>query len=208
MELTTFTKKIYDYFAYAIYGSQADWRLINGKKSNQSIDMFVSHMLKKHGAAAGPSFIWLYIIFQFSRFELSNFKPTAHSSCVLPTMVFGVSAIDKFETRRTIDNLTLNSSWLKTYNLSQQEFVRKYGFTFTASMAKVNFKKVEQTLMKFKDPIKAVVSKTQQGMQLCEDLTDLYNDQDESCVKCIYQKECKQLLLTTNPRLYNLKGYE
>lgn len=208
MELSIFTKKIYDYFAYTIYEKKLDWRLVNGKKSQKSIETFSAYMLEKHGAGAGPSFVWLYIMYQFGRFELTNFRPESHTDIILPTMIFGQQAIKKYEERKTIDTLTLRSPWMQKFNLSQQEFVRKYGLTFTTSMEKVNHKKVIKSLMKYKDPIKYVTSTTNQGMDLCEDLTDMYNEQDVSCQSCPYAEMCKSTLKQTNSKLYELKGYE
>lgn len=185
-----------------------NWKLVKGAKSKRYIEEFAKYMLAKHGAGAGPSFIWLYVIFQFSRFELTNFRPTSHTNFILPTMCFGNSAIEKYEERKTIDTLTLRSPWMQKYKLSQQEFVRKYGLTFTTSMQKVNLFKVERTLMKYRDPIKAITSQTMQGMDMCEDMTDLYNSKDPSCQDCGYQTECKALLQTVNPKIYLLRGYE
>jgi hypothetical protein len=208
MELILFTKKIYEYFAYTIYGKDMDWKLVNGKRSQDSIKDFTEHMLNKHGGGAGPSFIWLYVIFQFGRFELTNFRPTSHTNTILPLMIFGKGAIDKYESRKTIDALTLRSPWMQIYKLSQQEFVRKYGLTFTTSMEKVDRRKVEKILMSYRDPIKMVTSTTNQGMELCIDMTELYNEKDKSCQSCQYSIKCKKLLKETNINLFELRRYE
>lgn len=208
VKLALFTKKIYDYFAYSIYGKEMDWRLVNGTKSKEAVNSFAEYMLEKHGAGVGPSFIWLYVTFQFGRFELTQFRPTSHTNFILPAMIFSKGSIEKYEKRKTIDTLTLRSPWMGKNNLSQEDFVRKHGLTFTTSMKKVNRGKVERALMSYQDPIKYITATTKQGMDLCFDMTELYNSNDKSCQRCPYALQCKQALKETNPKLFELRKYE
>lgn len=208
MELTKFSQKVYEYFAYRIYDKQMDWRQVYGKKGQQAAELFANTMLERYGPGAGPSFVWFYVIFQFDRFKMTAFKPEAHVKFITPVMIFGKSAMEKFGDRKTIDELTIKAPWMQLYKLSQQEFVQKHKFTFTTTMEKVDIRKVDLKMRNYVDPIKRVTATTDEGMDLCADLTDLYNHQDPSCKICPYAQECKALLKETNPRIYNLRKYE
>lgn len=208
MELIKFSQKVYEYFAYRIYGKNMDWRQVYGKKGVEAAEKFANTMLERYGAAAGPSFVWFYIVFQFGRFELSNFKPEAYVKFITPAMIFGDGAMEKFGDRKSIDELTIKSSWLQRFQLSQQEFVKLHKFTFTTTMKKVDISSVDKKLRQYVDPIKRVTATTGQGIDLCLDLTDLYNHKDPSCQVCPYVKECKEKLKENNPRIFKLRRYE
>lgn len=208
MELVTFTRKVFEYFAYRIYNKQVNWRLVNGAKSKKAIEEFVEYVNEKYGAALGPSFVWKFTVFQFSRFQLNDFKTQSHAGVVLPTMCYGKQAIKKYSESKLTEATLMKQEWFISAGLSQAEFVQKHGFTFTTDMKKVDKKKVESKHLAYRDPIKKVTASSNEGMELCEDLTDLYNKFDPSCQRCPYSQQCKQLLKTQLPELYALRGYE
>lgn len=206
MELSIFTKAVYVYIAYRIYGkSNMDFRLVNSKKGKEAIQSFSDLMLERYGTAAGPFFIWFYTIYQFSRFEITGFRPQGFANFCTPTMIYGKSAVEKFGDRKTIDELTIRSPWLQKYKLSQQDFVRETGYTFTETMSKVDLAKVDKKRQQYRDPIKQVTANSAEGMDLCLDMTDLYNDQDPSCQICPYAVECKATLKEVNPKTFALR---
>jgi hypothetical protein len=208
MELAQFAKKVYEYFAYRIYGKLLDWRQVNGPKSRNTIEEFANIVIQQHGSAAGSEFIWFYIVYQFGRFSITGFQPEGHVKFITPVQVFGKSAIEKFNARKSIDALTIRDSWMLEHKLSQQEFVKLSGYTFTADRSKIDRNKVEEKIMSFRDPIKKIVSTTNAGMDLCLEMTDMFNEKDPSCRKCPYSIECKAKLKEINPKLYKLRNYE
>jgi hypothetical protein len=206
MDLTVFAKEVYLYFTSRVYSRAADG-FCKTPKSIEAFDHFGKVFTERYGSV-GPEYVWFYVVFQFSKYELVNFRPKGFVPFVTPTMVFGKKAIKDFGHRKTIDNLTMNEQWVKDKKITKADFVRQTGFTFGAGAVKVNLAKAERKLQEYQDPIKAATVKFATGPESCYEMTDLYNDQDASCQICPYVKECKAYLQEVNPGLFNLRDYE
>jgi hypothetical protein len=204
MELSKFAIEVYLFFTGKIYSRPAIGER-KAPKAVAAIEAFGKLFQERYGEAVGAHYVWFYVAYQFARYDLVNFRPKGIKPFVTATLVFQKSAVEKFGHRKTIDALTMRAPFLAKHGINKQDFVKETGFTFTADMSKVNHKKVEKILQTYQDPIKAVTVRDKIGWGLCEEMTDLYNDQDLSCQKCPYAVDCKQELKKLYPKIYALR---
>lgn len=207
MTLQSFSREVYQYFFFKIYRHQP---LTTRSRENELLyDQFVQSALRKY-KSIGPDFVWLYVAYQFGRFQKSQFALNSYSKRVDPVNVFGRSPFIKFaERRQDLDDLTLKSDYLIQYQITKEDFTAKTRLNFILHN---NTKKVllrqAKKLQKYRSPIKEAASREEFALEICRDLTDLYTETDPSCQRCLQAEECKLLLKNQYPHLYKLKGYE
>lgn len=206
MTLQNFSRELYQYFFQRIYGRAA--LTTRDKKSEKYYDLFITNALERY-ESIGSDFVWLYITYQFARFEKTGFKPGSYTQQVEVVNVFGQTAFEKFKARRQdLDDLTLKQPYLAKFSITKEDFTNRTQIPFTLTSRKKVLLRQVHNLQSFRSPIKETASRTGVGLEVCAELTDLYNDKDPACQRCHQAKECKLLLQENYPHLYKLKGYE
>jgi hypothetical protein len=205
MTLENFCREVYQYFYKQIYDEQSSSS--RNVKSVELYKQFVQQALDKY-ESIGSDFVWLYMIYQFGRFERSDFQPSSYTKRVEVVNVFGKIPFDKFVKRRQeLDDLSWKQAYLFKYAISKEDFTRRTRLTFDLSSKKKVLLREARAIQQFISPVKEAASKTG-DIDTCEEFTDLYNSMDPSCQKCPSAVRCKQLLQKSYPHLYKLKGYE
>lgn len=206
MTLQNFSRELYQYFFHRIYGRMA--LTTRNRESEKYYNLFVENAIKRYDSI-GSDFIWLYVAYQFGRFEKTNFKPGSYTQQIDVVNVFGQTAFNKFVQRRQeLDDLTLKGNYLNKFSITKEDFTNRTQIQFNLTSRKKVLLKQARVVQNYRSPIKESASRTPFALEVCRDLTDLYNDKDPSCQKCSQAESCKALLKTMYPHLYKLKGYE
>lgn len=207
MTLERICREVFSYFYEKIYKSPCSSSLLDSERTLKAYSAFCKILTTKYDKSANVEYVWSYVLFQFGRYYNAIKENTLKdpSGKITPMMVFGKSAYTVFEDRRVEMDFMLERSPLITVEqISKREFSFRKGIEFT------NIDKpIEKQLSNFyRDPVKAIASRGEGALETCIDSTDLYNDQDISCQRCIDHKECKEMLKDMYPKIYKERGYE
>lgn len=206
MTLQNFSRELYQYFFQRIYNRLA--LTTRSSESEKYYNLFVENAIKRY-TSIGSDFVWLYVTYQFGRFEKANFLPNSYSKQIDVVNVFGQTAFVKFTHRRQdLDDLTLKAPYLNRFSISKEDFTNKTQIQFNLTSRKKILLRQARVIQNYRSPIKESASKTPFALETCQDLTDLYSDKDPSCQRCSQAIQCKALLKNLYPHLYKLKGYE
>lgn len=203
--MVNFARVVYEYFFTQIYkkiptNTRSD-------ESQQLIERYVQYFQSQYKQSFGPEMIWFYVLYQFGRFQKTDFQLNAFVKEIQIKNIFGKTAITKFVNRRMeLDDLTKKANYLSTYSINKQHFTATKYLTFeTGQQSKVADQYKKQ--MNIRSSVKAAASSTEYALITCYDFTDLFNHLDPACQSCNSAVECKAMLKETYPHLYKLKGY-
>lgn len=203
MELDYVCKQSFAYFYEKVYLKPCSSLLIDSEKSLKAVKSFVFGLKKKYGTSVGAEYVFIYLLFQFGRYLEKIEKDTfASGTKITPVMVFGHTAFDVYQKRnQKMDFITERNPLVIKYKIQKKELEFRKGIEFGVKVSQS-----EREL--YKDPIKAIASKGENPLGTCEDMTDLFNDNDPSCTNCIDKEKCKTRLKEWYPHIYKERNYE
>ena len=182
----------YEYFYQKKFDS-FKYRYKPSEKAFKTIDNFLG-LIKKHypNRIIGKTFLWNYFVFQFNYWE--DLTIEAFHGQFNANLVIGVKAFKRFLARSVEhDYIFETSEIIQKYNLKKSE---------------LNEKPIELSIhRRYEVPVKTKYHNTDKGFATCIKLTSLYDHVHLICLRCNYSTDCKKLLKTNNPELYDARGY-
>lgn len=207
MTVSFVAREIFKFFYEKAYHEPTSTSVCWSDRARNCLDEFEARIEKKYGDRVGPTYIYNYVLFHYSRYydkiKANAFKtPTGR---ITVPMVFGAKPHQMFEDRNVaMDFMLAKSPMIIIEKASKEELKFKRGIDFAERPAVVK----QSATRGRKDPIKAIAASGEKPLDTCQDMTDLYDSADGACVICPDQVACKALLKKVLPELYKQKGYE
>lgn len=207
MTIEYLAKEIFTFFYEKVYKQPCPIGVYDSERALSSMEEFSKRIRTKYKKSAGANYVYSYVLYQFGRYYekmKKNELKTPSGKMTVP-IIFGAKPHQMFEDRNVKMDFMLEKSPLIIIEKASKEELRfKKGIDFNEKKATTS----THGTRGHKDPIKAISASGEKPLDTCQDLTDLYDSHDGSCVICRDQVACKALLKKALPELYKQKGYE
>lgn len=201
MKLEEICRHTFTYFFEKVYKISCPPGIIDAPRAKDAMDNFGEIIKKKYGKSAGPAYIYDYVLYQYGRYwtkavDNSLGGPTGK---ITPIMVFGMKSLQFYEKRNLkMEFMLQNSPLISVCGVSKAELSFKKGIRYQEIVKRG----------KYRDTVKAIASVSDNPLQTCLDMTDLFDDQDPACQRCPMKDRCKITLKKTYPNIYKRRNYE
>ena len=188
---------LYQLFYQKMYGND-DYVFNPSEQALKQINKFLVLLNERYKLETiGVNFLITYFVFQFDYWNKCEIKEkTNWSNRIQLTGIIGDKAFVRWNTR------DINFDW----TMYQSEFLRKYKI-ITREIK--DFFKEEKTLITniAEELEKKRFYQTDRGFLNCIQTTTLYNHHSKLCILCKSKVDCKTMLKTNYPKIYEIRGY-
>jgi len=158
----------------------------------KSIENFLVFLKKKNLIGSiGANWLFDFFSFQFNYWEGKNYQQVGRSKILRITWIIGEKAYLRWENRKDNYKYFVRKYFLQKYKISFSEFRIFLG---DAKEKEFDFFREEY--------IKKTYLNTLEGFLYCLDNTTLYTNKSKTCLKCLYNKRCLEILKKKFPITY------
>lgn len=184
MNIEFVAREIFSYFYQLAYKFKPLNPSLYGPEGMRVFKGFEERLKKEYGDSIGPQFIYDYTLFQFGRY-ITKIENNAFTSGgpITPAMVYGKKPHLEIYNKRNRD---------MEFMLNHSPLIKKYGASILncQSATGIQFEIPFEKPKGYRDPTKAVASAGGNALDLCLEMTDLFDKNDPSCQRCSDAQKC------------------
>lgn len=183
----------YEYFNKRRYLEKK--KFIPTKTNIKDVNTFLEIIDSEYSLhSVGLNFLYEYFIFQYQYWDNVSIESKFNDKIAL-NYIIGKKAFERWKTRDKEFDWTIEKNKIE----------EKYGIVKSYLIEE---KEIEEQQPKFslEKEVRKKYLNTDKGLAMCIEYTTLYDPKDLSCLRCKYQKDCKELLRVNYPKLYKERG--
>lgn len=179
--------KAYNFFYKKKYSSKK-YEIEQTERNNKFVKSYLS-LLQKHynllWITLGEDYLWTYFSYQFNYWDPLSIQSV--NKKINLALIIGKKAFLRYEQRDKEYDFTLSSLPIfDKYNLTKQDF-RIFIF--------LNTKEQQEDKGDEYEYIRRIKYNTEEGLVLCMQNTNLFQESSATCFRCNFKTECKQIKL-------------